>query len=172
MPKSAAVAVCPDSAVGDSPVVYWLRVVINGISSLIWRLLVPATIAQPHTIVQTTFGWGGEHLHRFVVHGAEYGISYFDGPGFRDDARTVRLGELGLRAGERFTYEYNFTAGWLAELRVERIQPGEPGRVSPRCTGGCDPFFRNRCWRGLEGARVGVLVTTDLSDGRCDPGPS
>jgi Plasmid pRiA4b ORF-3-like protein len=56
--------------------------------------------------------------------------------GFRDDARTVRLGELGLRAGERFTYEYNFTAGWLTELRVERIQPGEPGRVCPRCTGG------------------------------------
>jgi hypothetical protein len=30
MLKSAAVAVCPDSAVGDSPVMYWLRVVING----------------------------------------------------------------------------------------------------------------------------------------------
>ena len=31
--------------------------------------------------------WSGEHLHRFVIHGAEYGISYVDGPGFRDDAR-------------------------------------------------------------------------------------
>jgi len=131
--------VIPYSAVGDSTVMYWLRVVINGISPVIWRrLLVPttATIAQLHTIVQTAFGWGGEHLHRFVIHGAEYGISYSGGPGFRDDARTVRLGELGLRAGERFTYEYNFTAGWLAELRVEQIQPVEPGQLSPRCTGG------------------------------------
>jgi hypothetical protein len=139
MPKSAEVAVCPDSTVGDSTVVYRLRVVINGVSPLIWRrLLVPttATIAQLHTILQTVFGWGGEHLHRFVIHGTEYGISYVGGPGFRENARRVHLGELGLRPGERFTYEYNFTAGWLADLRVEQIQPLEPGRVCPRCTGG------------------------------------
>jgi Plasmid pRiA4b ORF-3-like protein len=32
-----------------------------------WRLLVPGqtTIAQLHTILQTAFGWDGEHLHRF-----------------------------------------------------------------------------------------------------------
>jgi pRiA4b ORF-3-like protein len=107
MLKSAEVAVCPDFAVGDSTVVYRLSVVINGVSPLIWRrLLVPttATIAQLHTILQTVFGWGGEHLHRFVIHGTEYGISSVGGPGFRDNARTVRLGELGLRPGERFTY--------------------------------------------------------------------
>jgi hypothetical protein len=114
-------------------------VVIHGVTPLIWRrLLVPATatIAQLHTILQTVFGWGGEHLHRFVIHGVEYGISYVGGPGFRDDARRVGLGELGLRAGERFTYEYNFAAGWQVDLRVEQIQPGAPGRVYPRCTGG------------------------------------
>jgi hypothetical protein len=107
MLKSAEVAVCPDFAVGDSTVVYRLSVVINGVSPLIWRrLLVPttATIAQLHTILQTVFGWGGEHSHRFVIHGTEYGISSVGGPGFRDNARTVRLGELGLRPGERFTY--------------------------------------------------------------------
>jgi DNA invertase Pin-like site-specific DNA recombinase len=139
MPKSAAPAVCADSAAGDTTLVYRLRVVIHGVSPQIWRrLLVPATatIAQLHAIVQTAFGWGGEHLHRFVIHGVEYGICYVGGPGFRDDARTVRLGELGLRAGERFTYHYNFTAGWQADLRVEHIQPGEPGRAYPRCTGG------------------------------------
>jgi hypothetical protein len=139
MPKIAEAAVCPYSAVGDSTVVYRLRVIINGVSPLIWRrLLVPstATIAQLHTIVQTVFGWGGEHPHRFVIHGTAYGISHVGGPGFRDNARTVGLGELGLRAGERFSYEYNFTAGWQVDLRVEQIQPGEPGRVYPRCVGG------------------------------------
>jgi hypothetical protein len=99
--------------------VYQLRVVLAGISPLIWRrLLVPTTvtIVELHTILRTVFGWSGEHLHRFVIHGTEYGISYLGGPGFRDDARGVRLGELGLRAGERFTYEYNFTAGWQVDL--------------------------------------------------------
>jgi hypothetical protein len=91
MPKSAEVAVCPDSTVGDSTVVYRLRVVINGVSPLIWRRLLvrtTATIAQLHTILQTVFGWGGEHLHRFVIHGTEYGISSVGGPGFRENART------------------------------------------------------------------------------------
>ena len=67
--------------------IYQLRVVIAGISPLIWRrLLIPAdtTIAGLHTILQTVFGWSGEHLHRFVIHGTEYGISYARAEGFRD----------------------------------------------------------------------------------------
>ena len=117
--------------------VYQLRVVIAGISPLIWRrLLVPAqtTIAELHTVPQTVFGWGGEHLHRFVIHGTEYGISYTGGPGFRDNARIIRVGELGLRLGERFAYEYNFFAAWEVQLRVERMV--QAGRTYPRCIGG------------------------------------
>ncbi len=90
---------------------YRLRVVIAGISPLIWRRLEVAagtTVAGLHAIVEAVFGWSGEHLHRFVIGGAEYGISYVGGLGFRDDARQVRLADLGLREGERFVYEYNF----------------------------------------------------------------
>lgn len=104
--------------------VYRLRVVVAGISPLIWRRLevtVGTTVARLHAIVQTAFGWSGEHLHRFVIGGTEYGISYLGGPGFRDDARQVRLAGLGLREGERFAYEYNFYAAWRVDLRVEQI---------------------------------------------------
>jgi hypothetical protein len=113
--------------------------VIAGISPLIWRRLEVAastTVAGLHAIVQAVFGWSGEHLHRFVIGGTEYGISYAGGPGFRDDARQVRLAGLGLREGERFTYEYNFSAAWRVDLRVEQIACAEPGRAYPRCTGG------------------------------------
>lgn len=85
--------------------VYRLRVVIAGISPLIWRRLEVAdatTVAGLHAIVQAVFGWSGEHLHRFVIGGTEYGISCPGGPGFRDDARQVRFADLGLREGERF----------------------------------------------------------------------
>lgn len=54
--------------------VYQLRVVVAGISPLIWRrLLVPAeaTIAELHAVLQLAFGWGGQHLHRFEIHGRE-----------------------------------------------------------------------------------------------------
>jgi hypothetical protein len=118
---------------------YQLRVVLHGISPLIWRrLLIPAgtTIAELHAVLQTAFGWSGEHLHRFVIHGREYGISYVGGPGFRDDARQVRLGELGLRLGERFSYEYNYFAAWTCDLRLEQTPNAQPGQVYPRCTGG------------------------------------
>ena len=53
------------------PTVYQLRVVLRGVSPLIWRrLLVPgtATIADLHAVLQTVFGWADEHLHRFVIH--------------------------------------------------------------------------------------------------------
>jgi len=119
--------------------VYRLRVVIAGISPLIWRRLevtASTTVAGLHNIVQAVFGWSGEHLHRFVIGGTEYGISYVGGLGFRDDARQVRLAGLGLREGERFTYEYDFSAAWRVDLRVEQIACAQPGRAYPRCTGG------------------------------------
>ena len=83
------------------PSVYRLRVVVRGVSPLIWRrLLVPAdtTIAGLHAVLQVAFGWTGTHLHRFVVQGREYGIGYVGGPSFGDDPRRVRPGDLGPAA--------------------------------------------------------------------------
>jgi Plasmid pRiA4b ORF-3-like protein len=119
--------------------IYRLRVVIAGVSPLLWRRLEVAagtTVAGLHAIVQTAFGWSGEYLHRFVIGGTEYGITYVGGPGFRDDVRQVRLADLGLHEGERFVYEYKFSAAWRVDMRVEQIARAQPGRVYPRCTGG------------------------------------
>jgi hypothetical protein len=61
----------PESDPSPVPVVYQVRVVVAGISPLIWRRLLvsaEATIADLHAILQTAFGWSGEHLHHF--HGA------------------------------------------------------------------------------------------------------
>jgi hypothetical protein len=119
--------------------VYQLRVVLAGISPMVWRrLLVPAetSIAGLHEILQTAFGWEDEHLHRFTVHGTEYGLWREGAAGFSRDARQVLLSEFGLRVGERFTYEYNFFAGWRHDIRVEEIVPRPPRRRYPACTGG------------------------------------
>ena len=112
---------------------------MRGVSPLIWRrLLIPAdtTIAGLHAVLQIAFGWGGEHLHRFLIHGVEYGISYAVGVGFRDDPHRVHVAELGLRPTERFVYDYDFTDGWRLDLRLEQILAAGAGRVYPRCTGG------------------------------------
>jgi hypothetical protein len=57
------------------PSVYQLRVVVRGVSPLIWRRLLIAadtTIAGLHAVLQIAFGWTGTHLHRFVVQGRQY----------------------------------------------------------------------------------------------------
>jgi len=103
----------------DEPVIYQLRVVLRGISPLIWRRLLvrgDSTLADLHATLQTALGWSDEHLNRFVIHGREYGVAHIGGVGFADDPRRVRLADLGLRVGERFLYEYDFTDGWQHDV--------------------------------------------------------
>jgi hypothetical protein len=62
--------------------VYRLRVVLAGISPLIWRQLEVAgstTLAELHRILQTAFGWSGEHLH--CIHRAWRRLSRLPRPG-------------------------------------------------------------------------------------------
>jgi Plasmid pRiA4b ORF-3-like protein len=106
---------------------------------MVWRrLLVPAetSIAGLHAILQAAFGWGDEHLHRFTIHAVEYGLWRPGSAGFSRDARQVPLAGFGLRPGERFTYEYDFFAGWRHDIRVEEILTRSPSRRYPACTGG------------------------------------
>ena len=124
---------------GDAPrTVYRLRVVLAEISPMIWRQLeVPAalSLAQLQEVPQASFAWSGEHLHRFTVHGPEFGSGQL---GLADPS-TVRLADLGLRHRERFTYAYDFFSPlgcWRHDLRVEAITPLRPRRRYPWCGGG------------------------------------
>src|SRR5271166_5375117 len=107
----------------SSIAIYQLRVVLCGVTPLVWRrLLVVSTtsIAELHEILQNAFGWNGEHLHRFLIHGAASGIPCLGGVVFRDDARRVPLSRFRLHCGERFRYEYDFLADWKLDIRLER----------------------------------------------------
>ncbi len=129
----------PKASTCSDPSVYELRVVLRGVSPLIWRRVLvvgDTTVAELHAILQLVLGWTDEHLNRFVIHGREYGVSHVGGIGFRDDPRQLRTVDLGLRVGERFLYEYDFTDGWQHDVRLERILPLEPRRRYPVCVGG------------------------------------
>ncbi len=112
--------------------IYQLRIVLRGISPLIWRrVLVPSktTLAHLHAILQILFAWSDEHLHSFHIHGREYGSS---GASTHD----VWLHDLCLHRGERFRYVYDFGAYWECDIRLEALLPLAPRRVYPICTGG------------------------------------
>jgi hypothetical protein len=113
----------------------WLR----GISPLIWRRLLvrsDQTVADLHYALQLAFGWSDFHLHRFRIHGKDFGVYHVGGPAFDEDATKERLADLHFRVGERFLYEYDFGDSWQHQLRLERILPFEPVHAYPVCIGG------------------------------------
>jgi Plasmid pRiA4b ORF-3-like protein len=122
-----------------APRVYQLRVSLQGVSPMVWRRLLvrsDSTIADLHRILQIAFGWSDDHLHCFRIHGKEYGIPHVGGMGFDDDATTIRLAHFRFRVRERFVYEYNFSAHWVHEIRVEQLRPLTPSGRYPLCIGG------------------------------------
>jgi hypothetical protein len=119
--------------------IYQLRVVLRGISPLIWRRLLvrsDSTVAQLHQALQVAFGWDDVHLNRFEIRGREYAV-YRDGGGMIGiDATKVRLCDLRLRRLERFLYEYDFGDGWIHDLRLEATLPVHPRKTYPACVAG------------------------------------
>jgi hypothetical protein len=123
----------------QSPVFYQLRLVLTGISPMIWRRILissETSIAQLHQYIQICFDWDNEHLHCFRIQGKNYGIAYLGGMSFDDNARHVRLSRFRLHRRESFRYEYDFTANWRLNIRLEDILPSDPRRTLPVCTGG------------------------------------
>jgi hypothetical protein len=121
-----------------STATYKLRLVLVGISPMIWRRLLVSSeisIAQLHQYIQASFDWSGEHLHRFRIHGKDYGIAYLGGVSFDDDPHDVPLSRFRLHPRESFRYEYDFMANWRVDIRLEEILP-QNGRALPVCTGG------------------------------------
>ena len=121
----------PDSSAAGG--VYQIRVVLRGVSPLIWRRLLvrsDSTIAELHRALQIAFGWSGEHLHRFVIHGRMHGMESLVDP------RRVQLADLGLRVRERVLYEYDFIDGWQHDVRLEQILPLDSRRRYPVCIAG------------------------------------
>jgi hypothetical protein len=143
--------------------IYQLRVVLRGISPLIWRRLLvrsDSTVAQLHEALQIAFGWDDEHLNRFEIRGREYAV-YRDGGGMIGiDATAVRLCDLKLRRLERFVYEYDFGDSWIHDLRLETTLPVNPRKNYPLCVagkcsappedcGGPPGFMANRYYAGF-----------------------
>jgi Plasmid pRiA4b ORF-3-like protein len=147
--------------------VYQLKIFILGISPMIWRRIKvrsDSTIADLHYIIQIAMGWtdsqasfAGEaspanvaHLHRFVIHGKDYGIAQIGGISFSDDPRKVKLADLGWRVKERFLYEYDFGDYWQHQIRVEKILTSKSNNLEPICISGkraCPPEDCGGAWQ-------------------------
>jgi Plasmid pRiA4b ORF-3-like protein len=64
------------------PCVYQFRVVVQGISPLIWRRLLvrnDMSLATLHAVLQVVFAWSDTYFHSFHIHAKAYGTPRLDG---------------------------------------------------------------------------------------------
>lgn len=116
------------------------KVWLKRLSPMIWRRIevrADTTLRELHGIIQVAMGWEGIHLFAFDLRAKQYG-SYELG------ARSpeVALGDLKIRVGARFVYEYDLNIPWEHELRLEARSERQGGRRYPHCTdgsGACPP---------------------------------
>ena len=134
------------------PIIYQLRVVLEGNSPLVWRRpLVPGdhSIADLHFILQIAFDWDDWNLQRFFIRGKDYGIYHSGEMSFSDDPHQVKLADFKFRKRERFLYEYDFFNSRKHLVRVEDILSVDPQKHYPLCTGGGNwgSDSKRYCWR-------------------------
>src|SRR3954453_12324086 len=122
-----------------TPEVYQFHVWIRQISPMIWRrflMRADSPLANLHDAIQIAFGWSDFHLHRFRIHGKDFGVPRRGGLSFSASAYQVHLAEFHFRLGECFLYEYDFGDQWEHQIRLERILPIVLDQTYPVCVGG------------------------------------
>ncbi|WP_246707515.1 plasmid pRiA4b ORF-3 family protein [Mesorhizobium sp. NZP2077] len=118
----------------DEVFILQFRVWLKDVNPMVWRRIQVAstmTLREFHGVLQVATGWEGIHLYQFIIYTARYGSWE---TGARSPAMT--LGELKLRKGSRFLYEYDLNIPWEHEIRLEERQSVKPGAHYPACTGG------------------------------------
>ncbi len=128
--------------------IYQFHLLLLHISPAIWRRVLirsDSSIADLHHVLQMVMGWDDTHLHRFTLHGREYGIAQPGGIWFRDDPAQIRLTDLHLRLKERFLYEYDLRENWQHQIRLEQKLPFDSTQTYPICIGGARQVPPDRC---------------------------
>jgi hypothetical protein len=87
-----------------------VKLLLRDVHPAVWRRVKLAnslSIAELHRLIQLLIGWDDDHLHRFRIHGRDYGIACAGGPNFDEYAAAVRLAQFGFRPTGRFLYPTN-----------------------------------------------------------------
>lgn len=116
--------------------VYQLKVTLKHSKPPIWRRIQVrggTTLERLHWIIQAAMGWGNEHLWVFDIRGLRYTDEEWAPDNADEAARNVTVDELGLEAGARFLYTYDFGDNWKHVVEVEKILAPVSGVHYPRC---------------------------------------
>ncbi len=142
---------------GPAPI-YVLKITLRDSQPPIWRrFAVPGDFGldELHETIQTVMGWQDYHLHAFATADGSRFTAFnlgFDNDDFlaeQEDEAKFRLCDVVEGVGSKLRYEYDFGDGWEHVIRVERIEPRQPGAHYPVCLkgrGACPPEDCGGIW--------------------------
>ncbi len=132
-----------------------LKITLLDTKPPVWRrVLIPNnyTLGWLHSVIQTSMGWDGDHVHAFWVRDVMYQAiadEPFSNTNETEDEDAVTLAELYLKPGNKIKYEYDFGDGWRHDIKVEKILPLDPDAAYPQCVAGamaCPPDDIGGAW--------------------------
>ena len=109
---------------GSQPRQVVLHIALDHIEPPVWRRVrVPesSTLHQVHRVIQFVFGWLDYHLYLFEIGGRRFQHPLAE-MGY-EPALEFTLEDLQLKAGQRFTYTYDFGDDWRHTIKVESFAP-------------------------------------------------
>ncbi|MFC2125448.1 plasmid pRiA4b ORF-3 family protein [Bacteroidota bacterium] len=120
--------------------VYQLLVEIEGIEPGIWRRFKvndSYNVKDLGSVINYMFDWYGIHLSEFRINNEAYGLKLSDN-GIPTDIKKfddIKLRDLNLASGTKFTYIYDMRDRWEHTITVENHEKGS-GLLYPICIGG------------------------------------
>lgn len=135
--------------------IYQIKVTLTRFKPAIWRRVQVGddiTLGTLHVIIQMVMGWGGGHLHQFIL-GKRPNLIFIGSPSTFDDEMgsedEVTVKQVLPAAKSKMTYEYDFGDDWKHEILLEKIVSAEPKVYYPRCLAGekaCPPDDVGGVW--------------------------
>lgn len=133
-----------------SKMIYQIQISLVESKPKIWRrLLIQSDIllSDFHKVLQTSMGWTNSHLHQFIKNETCYSERLPEDITWEElgnvDYQDMKVSDLLGKEEERILYEYDFGDGWMHDLILEKILPGEDNElVKPICLAGrmnCPP---------------------------------
>jgi len=125
--------------------VYRVKITLRDSRPPIWRrlLLDPGmTLNKLHQAIQVSFGWTQTHLWEFQSGRERIGVPDEE---FADDiqsAKRVKVGHVLDKPGQSLCYTYDMGDDWEHDIKLQEVQPNEPGMKLPLCLEGaraCPP---------------------------------
>ena len=136
--------------ISEQSQIYQFRICLKGISPMILRRILiksSMTLADLHYTIQIVMGWTDHHLNEFIIHGKKYTIPNCGGmPSPSGEYGTkIKLSDMEFRLNRKFLYNYDFTAGWEFEIRLEKVVSTDPKKTYPICISGSGVSPEEEC---------------------------